>query len=345
MAESAAPQGSTPSNRTWPRHVFVLRAGAIGDFILTLPALAALRHAFPSARLTLVGNPRAAPLALRVGYADAVHSVDEAWVARLFGASLDLPTDVRGHLAGVDLAVVWLRSPDGPIAASLRSLGVRTLAAPSFPAPDARLHVADHLRSTLLPLGIQPGEARPRLDLTARDRALADVLWRRHGLGGPAPVVAVHPGSGGPRKNWPPERFAAVADRLAEAGARVLLVAGPADEGPAEEVRRLTRLARPVDVRGADLVELAAVLARCAGFVGNDSGISHLAAAVGTPTVAIFGPTDPAVWAPRGERVTVLWKGVDCSPCGREAALACSDRRCLGLVGVDEVARAVEALL
>lgn len=345
MVESTAPQGGTPSSAAWPRHVLVLRAGAIGDFILTLPALAALRHAFPSARLALVGNPQTVPLALSCGYADAAHSVDEAWVARLFEASTDLPADVRGRLAGVDLAVVWLRSPDGPVIARLRSLGVRTLAAPSFPAPNARLHVADHLRSTLLPLGIPPGEASPRLDLTERDRALADALWERHGLCGPAPVVAVHPGSGGPRKNWPPERFAAVADRLAEAGARVLLVAGPADEGPAAEVRRLARLARPVDVRGADLIELAAVLARCAGFVGNDSGVSHLAAAVGAPAVAIFGPTDPAVWAPRGERVTVLWKGVDCSPCGREAALACSHRRCLGLVGVDEVARAVEALL
>ena len=339
LVHPVRPVSSGPS----ARHILILRAGAIGDFVLTLPALAALRQAFPNARLTLVGNASAAPLALRCGYADAIHSIDETWVSDLFDASGRHSAELRRRLADVDLAVVWLRDPDGPVAANLRALGVETLAVPSFPPTGARRHVADHLLSTLLPLGIGDGDARPRLLLPEADRASADAFWTDNTLDRGTTVVALHPGSGGARKNWHSERFAAVADRLTERGARILLVGGPADERPVDEVRRSLQVARPVGVAVASLVELAAVLARCAAFLGNDSGVTHLSAAVGTPTVAVFGPTDPAVWAPRGERVTVLWKSLDCSPCSIRPDRRCPDRRCLELVSADEALRAVAA--
>ncbi|HET6897513.1 MAG TPA: glycosyltransferase family 9 protein, partial [Vicinamibacteria bacterium] len=114
--------------------------------------------------------------------------------------------------------------------------------------------------------------------------------------------VAIHPGSGAPRKNWPAQRFAALAERLA-AGQRFLLLEGPADGDSAAPASGL-----PGAVRARDLPPrvLGAVLARAGLYVGNDSGVSHLAAAWGAPVLALFGPTDPAQWAPVGPRVTVL---------------------------------------
>ncbi len=146
-----------------PRHVLVLRAGAIGDFILTLPALVALRAAYPEARVRLVGNSAAVPLALDSGLVDAACSFDAAWVTHLFAPAPSSLQELEPALADIDLAIVWLRNPASPVVDSLRGLGIPTLAAPSFPRPGDRVHVADHLVSTLGPLSAFGGEARPVL--------------------------------------------------------------------------------------------------------------------------------------------------------------------------------------
>lgn len=119
-------------------------------------------------------------------------------------------------------------------------------------------------------------------------------------------VVAVHPGSGGRRKCWPAERFARVAEALGAEGIGVALVQGPADGEIVADVLKALGGAPPPVVSDLPVRDLAALLSLCATYLGNDSGVTHLAAAVGTPTVALFGPTDPAVWGPRGERVTIL---------------------------------------
>jgi len=116
--------------------------------------------------------------------------------------------------------------------------------------------------------------------------------------------VAVHPGSGGRRKCWPARRFAELAGRL---DAPVLLIEGPADADACREFFQTVPPSCPV-LRGTDLPlpRLAAFLMESRGYIGNDSGVSHLAAALGAPTVAVFGPTDPAVWAPLGPRVAAV---------------------------------------
>ena len=273
-----------------------------------MPALAALRAGYPGARLALVGNPAASRLLQSAGYVDEAHSFDARWVTDLYSG--EATDDLRARLAEVDLAVVWSRSPESPAVESLRRLGIPTLAAPSFPPPGVRRHLCDHLLGTLAPLGLPAVAPIPRLTVPDADRAFARDFWRANAIDAidGATVVALHVGSGSPRKNWPAERFAAVADRLAERGIRVLLVSGPADEAQADAFLRSTRN-RVLVAESPRLGELAALLARADAYLGNDSGVSHLAAAVGTPTVAIFGPTDPALWAPRGPRVIVLWRG------------------------------------
>jgi len=132
--------------------------------------------------------------------------------------------------------------------------------------------------------------------------------WAREWLAGhcgpPSGTVAVHPGSGGKRKCWPAERFAALVKAL---DAPILLIEGPADRESCHLLRRLLAGPEgPALASGLSVPQAAALLTQCKLYVGNDSGLTHLAGALGIPTVAIFGPTDPAVWAPRGQRVAVV---------------------------------------
>jgi ADP-heptose:LPS heptosyltransferase len=124
--------------------------------------------------------------------------------------------------------------------------------------------------------------------------------------------LAIHPGSGSPGKNWPPENFAGVAD-WAAARANILLLSGPAERG-AEEIRKAMKKAAPFVADNLPLTRLAGVLNWSRAYLGNDSGITHLAASLGVPTVALFGPTDPAVWGPR-DCVRIVHERSSSPPC------------------------------
>ena len=345
------------------RGVVVFRAGAVGDTILAFPALGALRAALPvGARITLVGNAALAGLAVAAGLVDEVVSFDSPWVCALFAADAPRDQEAGARLAGCDLAIVWQRDPAGPLALGLRARGVPTLSLPSLPPPGARLHVADHLRATLAPYlpaidhshpsqpPLPAGEGRSRTpsvpifarEATSRAPVAPPFPRGEGGTGGMgSPRVLLHPGSGGARKNWPAERFAAVADALAERGVATALLAGPADRAAADATLRSLRRAEPLVVEPPTLDALADLLGGCDAYLGNDSGVSHLAAWLGVPTVAIFGPTDPAIWSPRGPNVRVLTGGVACAPCGD----VCAERRCLRAVSVEDALAAVWAML
>jgi ADP-heptose:LPS heptosyltransferase len=157
--------------------------------------------------------------------------------------------------------------------------------------------------------------------------------------------AVLHPGvSGfGTLKRWPAERYAVLARRLKEVrGIPVLLTAGPGEEALAEQVAAASGGAARSAPGTRNLAELGAILARAAVVVGADTGPIHLAALLGVPTVALFGPKDPAVYAPRGARVRVVWKQVWCSPCGLRR---CGDPVCMTEMGVEEVLSCVEAAL
>jgi len=264
------------------RHILVLRGGALGDFIVTLPALALLRARWPDARIELAGNATAAELGKLAGCLDAAHSQHEArWSALV--SSDPLPAPFAAWLATFDLVLNFWPDDDGAIARHfpLRS-GQSYLSSSALPslAPAAR-HYCEPLRS----LGLRPADLRSRLPLP---RA-------------PSDLIAVHPGSGSPKKNWPLDRWRRLCERLNQ---RLLFVGGEADATAVEALAPFGEvcLERP-------LTEVAARLASCRGFIGHNSGISHLAAAVDTPCLLLFGPTDPAMWAPPGDHVQVLRGG------------------------------------
>jgi ADP-heptose:LPS heptosyltransferase len=273
------------------RKILVLRGGALGDFLVTLPALARLRQTWPQARLELAGNATAAALALDSGLLDAAHAQHEARWSALYGRG-PLPQDFAAWLAEFDLVVNFWPDPDRELRPRFPLRAGQTFL--SGEAQPARAPAAAHYCEPLRALGIAGRSFFCQLDL-GRGQAV------------PPGLIALHPGSGSPRKNWPLERWGALAAWLArERPAELLIVTGEAEGGAARALARFGTSAHALPLR-----ELAQQLARCRLFLGHDSGVSHLAAACGVPSVLLFGPTDPAMWAPPAPHVRVLRRGTE----------------------------------
>lgn len=283
--------------------ILVLRGGAIGDFILTLPALQALRRAWPDAHLEIAGYPHIAELARLGGLADRIASLHQARIARLYVLGGPLDAELREYLAGFDRIVSFLHDPDGSVARNLKASGVPEIVC--IPPVSPPGHAADHLLGPVARFaGLPAAPAVPRLALDDPARTWGRDWARRNEIG-PAACV-LHPGSGSPGKNWPPARFFELAERLRRAGDPPVFSLGEADAPIAPDVRAFCREKACPLLENAELVQTASLLAACGRYVGNDSGITHLAAALGLRTVALFGPSDPRTWGPRGDRVRVL---------------------------------------
>ena len=280
------------------RRVLVLRGGAIGDMMLTVPALAAIRRHWPAARIELAARSPAAALAKEGGLVDDVLSLESGEVSRLFVGRIEPDPERAARFAGIEVAVNYLHDPDGRVSRHLAAAGVRGVMAGSPIVTEG--HAVDHFLRVLGANGV-PVEygAAPRLEVPA-PRVACGREWAR-ALGGAA--IVLHPGSGSARKNWPLGHFVSLARRLREKTSfRPVFCTGEADAALAREVAEGPE--GFVLMSDVALPELAGRLVAAAAFVGNDGGITHLAAAAGAPVVALFGPTDPDTWGPRGDHVT-----------------------------------------
>ncbi len=285
------------------KRILILRPGAIGDTLLTFPLLRALKAL--SAHITLVSNPAVLPLAQHFGLADAVFDYGTLAWSTLFSPSGVRSSFVQNMLQHTDTAICWLRDLDGVVEHNIRKTGVaHVIIAPGRPDEASETHIVAYLANTL---GMSLAEQEmtwpflPRLSSTTR-------------------TVAIHPGSGGAAKCWPIESFANVITELGRQQIPVLLLAGPADT---ERLATLLKLiATPPTpsllkiMTNAPLVNVAKQLKNCSVYLGNDSGITHLAAMIGLPTIALFGPSDPNVWRPVGPHIYVLYnpelEGIRC---------------------------------
>jgi len=321
-----------PTILTW-------RLGALGDTLLLLPALAALRAAFPAHTLVAAGAPSALATARWQGLADAVLDASAPTLAPLLAggppATGALPEDI-------ELAVIWSgRGAD--IARGLRQAGVpRVLTAPAIPlAPLDNLPVAERYLATLAPLGVAPvpfALHAPAHAHTATAGAWRGAAWQAPCGANAGPVALLHPGAGAPAKRWPLAHYRELAQRLRDDGAAVVWTAGPADE----EIRaRLEDSAEKVHVLpSCDVAGLAAFVERAAVVVSGDCGVAHLTALLGIRGVALFGPTSARLWGPPSDRTTVAHLALPCAPCG-PIAPSCPSRMCLRGLSVDAVHRAV----
>ncbi len=281
--------------------ILVLRGGALGDFIVTLPVLAALRRRWPNAYMELVGYPYIAELAQRAGLVDRVTSLHGAGIARFFALRPEIPDDQRAHMRSFELVFNFFHDPEETVHINLETAGAQQVISASPLVAD--LHAVDHFLKPLERLALYEGGAIPSLTLPGADIAAGRARLEALTRGRPAWIF--HPGSGSPKKNWPLGRFMELARRIRDAGRHApAFLVGEAD---AEARDGLARNAPDLPMlEGLSVCEAARVLAAADGYTGNDSGISHLAAAVGARTVALFGPSRADLWAPRGPRVRVV---------------------------------------
>ena len=280
----------------------VIHPGALGDVLQAVPALRGLRAAAPAAPITFVGQPRLARLLVDLGAAQHARTFDGFGLEALF---VDAPTPpaLAEAVSRVKNVVSWFGSRDETYRRRLRALAPRALVAP--PVPDDDTPVWRHLLGTLagwdlaIPERVEPLRAPP---LPAGDAA-ADAG---------RPRLVVHPGSGGDWKRWPAERFAEVIRALRRRRAfEVLVHQGPADAEPAQRLLTLLEGDAAVLLQ-PELTRLAAVLGAARAYLGGDSGVSHLAAAVGTPSVVLFPSATYRRWTPWSPTaIPVELQGVD----------------------------------
>lgn len=282
--------------------ILVIRGGAIGDFILTLPVLSALRGQFPQTHLEVLGYPHIAQLALAGGLADRVQSIEARALAGFFARGGVLDPVLAEYFAEFSLVISYLYDPDEIFKSNLaRCSKAQLIVGPHRPPENGTRHAAEVFLQPLERLAIFNADPQPRLALAESNLATSkpEETGRPQLPNPESPCLAVHPGSGSEQKNWPEEKWARLLPHLSETTALQFLIIGGEAEG--DRVNRLANQLSQERVRMAQslpLSDLARLLARCHLFVGHDSGITHLAAAVGLKGLALWGDTNEKVWRP-----------------------------------------------
>jgi heptosyltransferase-3 len=284
--------------------ILVIRGGAIGDFILTLPAIAALRKNFPEAFLEVLGYPHIAQLALAGGLVDRVESIGARALAGFFARGGELAEELVDYFSEFDLIISYLYDPDQIFCTNVsRCTRGQFIAGPHRPKEGTAVHAAQLYLKPLERLAIFNADPVPRLRMGNDSADAASPLFRS----GNDRVLALHPGSGGDHKNWPETKWAELLQNLINQTSFNLLLVGGEAEG--ERLQRLAAALPPARVRVAQsrpLPELGQMLQQCAGFIGHDSGITHLAAAVGLPGLILWGETDEEIWRTPSDKMLVL---------------------------------------
>ncbi len=327
------------------RRVLVRAPNWLGDTVMALPALRALRRALPDAELSVAGPwvvplleaepDLGRPLALPAGPARRL-----AWARARRRQELDLALVLPGSFATALEA--WLTGARHRV--GYAGDGRARLLTHAVAPPADRVHQVDLYLGLLGCLGVRDAPATPTLAVAPARRDEARALWRGAGLGPGAPAVAIQLGAAfGPSKLWPAERLAALAAVLEGDGVPVVFLGDPTAAPLLAAVARAA--GRPLrSLVGRDHPALLpALLAEFAVLVAPDSGPAHVAAAVGVPVVALFGPTDPRLTAPRGAAHAALWRRPPCAPCFLPRCPI--DHRCLAALAVADVAAAVRARL
>jgi ADP-heptose:LPS heptosyltransferase len=328
-----------------PRNILVIDFGQLGDVVLSLPALAAIRKRFPRARITVaVGKPGAEIIALsglvdetlvvdRVGLRDGFKPLSVLRVFKIvkdvrekkFDFVIDLhslsETNLLGFLSGAPKRL-YSRRPG-------RSLDYLANFHPRPPVETdhRQRHLIDRYLDVLIPLEIEKADRLPKLTTRSSDAAALERILMKAKADAGAPLVGLFPGAGHPSRRWPLEQFASLADFLVRNDqVRVLVFLGPEERAFAGDVRRQFPPSTIV-LDQLTIPQLAAAQARLAAFVSNDTGPMHIASAVGTPVVLLLDKRAPESYLPQGERHRVIYNSI------------------IGDISVDEVYEATRSIL
>jgi len=313
----------------------VIFPGALGDFLCFLPTL---RFLSQGKEVNLLARSEFADLVLPTVKVDSLERYE---IRRLFVPGSAQEERLRDFFGSYSSIFSWLGSGQNTFVRELDELSQgRAGVFPFQPGVQMRLHQSEYYLACVggRPLETDKGE----IPVKREALAWSERYWQQHFLKG-KPVMTLAPGSGAREKNWPDAFFRAVADwwRRRTCGS-VVVILGPVEE----EKGDYTILCEgAVVARNLTLEKLAALLARSDLYLGNDSGVSHLAAALGVITAVLFGPSNVARWAPQGENVTVLTQNTECSPCTISTMKSCPHRKCLTTLEPEYVIRKLAGLV
>lgn len=283
--------------------ILVIRQGAIGDVVVTIPTLELLRENYASVVIEILGNVNNLELVDDCRLVDNITPAEAKLTAGLYVEDGDIDPDLRDYFSSFDIILAYMKDSDGVIERNLKRAGAdKIFKMNPFPSEDGP-HAIEYTAGMLEFLGIKytpPLYPHLHLQSAHRDRAsslLKDALASK-------PLVAIHPRTWG-EKSWPLESFISLGRWVEESiGGKSVWLIGPVEQECAAAIES-SFPSSPI-INEHSLMGLAAIVERCDLYFGCDTGISHIAAAVGTPVISLFGPTNPKVWAPRGRSVTVI---------------------------------------
>jgi heptosyltransferase-2 len=323
----------------------------VGDAVMTLPAVASVRAAYPRAHLAILAKPPIDDIYKMFSAADEIIPYENkydnpvgvfqlAWRLRLkkFDAAILLQNAVEAAIMTLAAGI--------PLRAGFNTDGRGFLLTHPIRRTGEilKVHQIDYYLEMVKALGCADIDRAMHLETHISPATAKDII-KQYVPGNGEPVIGIAPGATyGPAKRWMPERFAAAADRLsADLNARVVLFGGKSDWETAEQVRKNAR-ADMINIAGKTTLQEAVYgISQCRLFISNDSGLMHVAGALNIPTVAIFGSTNPVTTSPAGEKTILVRKPVSCSPCLKKTCP--TDFRCMTLITVDDVVAAANTLL
>ncbi|MDP9311297.1 MAG: glycosyltransferase family 9 protein [Chloroflexota bacterium] len=348
---------TVPSPVVDPASVLVVKPCCLGDVLLTTPLVAAIRAGYPTAKISYAVGTWSAPMVATNPHIDETLLLPDRWSPGSLLATAQVFRDRRFDVVFVPdrsptlTLLVWLAQI--PQRVGLDSAGRGFAYTHPVPSTFGPTHEAQVYSSLAAAVKLPPPPKRLFFFPSPEAEARADQLVAADNDSS-GPLVVLHPGGGQnpgmslPRKRWLPERWAAVADALAAEGARIWLLGGPGDEAAVMAVAAHMQFKARTAVRRWDWAVLGAMLQRADLFLGHDTGMMHLATAVDTPTVAVFGPSDPQMYGPYGSHTRYVWCPTPESPCfyaGSAPAECPCAMQCMRNVAVADVLQAAHALL
>jgi heptosyltransferase-3 len=275
------------------QNILVIRGGAIGDFILTLPVLAGLRNNFPGSRLELLAVPSVAAIAVEFGLADKVRDINSLSFTPLFSLKATCSAETSTWLSNFDLIISYAHDPERVFETNLRKHSTaQIIVGPHRPVGENDLHASLQLFEPLRSVNCIPFDVG---------------RWTLNVGSSSSTHIAIHPGSGSPNKNWPEEYWRDLLHHLVSTtDDTFLIIGGEAERDRLPSLAQVIPTHRRLVALDLPFVELAHQLQNCRAFIGHDSGITHLAAVLGLDCIVLWGPTNEQVWRPLGPNIHLI---------------------------------------
>lgn len=342
------------------KNILIIKLRYIGDVLLTTPVIRCVRENFPEAQISVLVNKGTEDTILHNSDINEILLIDRGEVkgenilSRMrsqiklaldikrkgFDLVIDLTdgdrTAILSYISGARLRVGF--NSENRIRGRLYNLVVR---------PEGVRHIVDYQLEAVRALGLKTDRPELVLDIPEEYNTYIKEALKGFNIDEDEPYVVIHPGARWWFKCWPPEKYASLADRIQEElGIKVIITGGKKEE---EDIGRIISVMKTEPyslLNKTTILQLASLIKRARLFIGNDNGPMHIASAIGTPVIALFGSSDPVIWGPWGDgrKIRVIYKGVDCSPCNHTGCDR-GEKNCTRLITVEEVMEAVKDMI